>query len=42
MIDNVTKGGQEPPVVRLPGLGWLATMADHPDLGIKSMPGCQG
>jgi oligopeptide transport system substrate-binding protein len=37
LIDNVTKGGQEPAQwFARPGLAGSPTMADHPDLGIKS------
>jgi oligopeptide transport system substrate-binding protein len=37
LIDNVTKGGQEPAQwFSRPGLAGSPTMADHPDLGIKS------
>ncbi len=36
LIDNVTKGGQEPAQwFARPGLAGAPTMADHPDLGIK-------
>jgi oligopeptide transport system substrate-binding protein len=36
LIDNVTKGGQEPAQwFARPGLGGAPTIADHPDLGIK-------
>jgi len=39
LIDNVTKGGQEPAQwFARPGLAGAPTMADHPDLGIKSDP----
>ncbi|HEY5983159.1 MAG TPA: ABC transporter substrate-binding protein [Anaerolineales bacterium] len=39
LIDNVTKGGQEPAQwFDRPGLAGSPTMADHPDLGIKSDP----
>jgi len=37
LIDNVTKGGQEPAQwFARPGLAGSPTMDDHPDLGIKS------
>jgi oligopeptide transport system substrate-binding protein len=37
LIDNVTKGGQEPAQwFARPGLVAAPTMADHPDLGIKT------
>jgi oligopeptide transport system substrate-binding protein len=39
LIDNVTKGGQEPAQwFARPGLAGSPTMADHPDLGIKYDP----
>ena len=39
LIDNVTKGGQEPAQwFSRPGLAAAPTMADHPDLGVKSDP----
>jgi oligopeptide transport system substrate-binding protein len=39
LIDNVTKGGQEPAQwFARPGLTAAPTMADHPDLGIKYDP----
>ena len=39
LIDNVTKGGQEPAQwFARPGLAGAPTMADHPDLGIKYDP----
>jgi oligopeptide transport system substrate-binding protein len=39
LIDNVLKGGQEPAQwFARPGLAGAPTMADHPDLGIKSDP----
>jgi oligopeptide transport system substrate-binding protein len=39
LIDNVTKGGQEPAQwFSRPGLAGSPTMADHPDTGIKSDP----
>jgi len=39
LIDNVTKGGQEPAQwFSRPGLAGAPTMADYPDLGIKSDP----
>ncbi|CAG1010159.1 Oligopeptide-binding protein OppA [Anaerolineales bacterium] len=37
LIDNVTKGGQEPAQwFSRPGLAGAPTMKDHPDLGVKS------
>jgi oligopeptide transport system substrate-binding protein len=39
LIDNVTKGGQQPAQwFDRPGLAGSPTMDDHPDLGIKSDP----
>jgi len=39
LIDNVLKGGQEPAQwFSRPGLAGAPTMADHPDLGVKSDP----
>jgi oligopeptide transport system substrate-binding protein len=39
LIDNVTKGGQEPAQwFGRPGLAGAPTMADHPDLGVKYDP----
>ena len=39
LVDNVTKGGQEPAQwFARPGLTAAPTMADHPDLGIKYDP----
>jgi len=39
LIDNVTKGGQEPAHwFARPGLAGSPTMADHPDLGVKYDP----
>jgi len=39
LIDNVLKGGQEPAQwFSRPGLAGSPTMADHPDLGVKSDP----
>jgi len=39
LIDNVTKGGQQPAQwFARPGLAGAPTMDDHPDLGIKSDP----
>jgi oligopeptide transport system substrate-binding protein len=39
LIDNVTKGGQEPAQwFSRPGLAGSPTMADHPDLGVKYDP----
>jgi len=39
LIDNVTKGNQQPAQwFARPGLAGSPTMADHPDLGIKSDP----
>jgi oligopeptide transport system substrate-binding protein len=39
LIDNVTKGGQEPAQwFARPGLGAAPTMKDHPDLGVKYNP----
>jgi oligopeptide transport system substrate-binding protein len=39
LVDNVLKGGQQPAQwFARPGLAGAPTMADHPDLGIKSDP----
>ncbi|HSB89253.1 MAG TPA: peptide ABC transporter substrate-binding protein [Anaerolineales bacterium] len=39
LIDNVTKGGQEPAQwFARPGLAGAPTVADHPDLGVKYDP----
>jgi oligopeptide transport system substrate-binding protein len=39
LIDNVTKGGQEPAQwMSRPGLAGAPTLADHPDLGVKYDP----
>jgi oligopeptide transport system substrate-binding protein len=39
LIDNVTKGGQEPAQwLARPGLAGAPTMKDHPDLGVKYDP----
>jgi oligopeptide transport system substrate-binding protein len=39
LIDNVTKGGQQPAQwFDRPGLGGSPTMKDHPDLGVKYNP----
>jgi oligopeptide transport system substrate-binding protein len=39
LVDNVLKGGQQPAQwFARPGLAGAPTMADHPDLGVKSDP----